>query len=61
MLFRSFSYSKSGVDKVIDYLKNQEIHHKKKTFIEEYHDFLKEFEVNFDKRYIFNPVEWIDD
>ena len=59
--YGAFSYSKSGVDKVIDYIKNQEVHHKKRTFIEEYHDFLKEFEVNFDKRYIFNPVEWIDD
>jgi len=38
---RAFSYSKSHVDNVIDYIKNQAIHHKKKTFIEEYHDLLE--------------------
>jgi putative transposase len=56
-----FSYSKSNVNDVIDYIKNQEIHHRKRTFIEEYHDFLKKFEVDFDEQYIFKPVEWIED
>ncbi len=56
--FGGFSYSKSHVDNVIDYIKNQEIHHHKKTFIEEYLEFFEKFEVPFDERYIFNPVEY---
>ena len=36
----------------------QENHHRKKTFIEEYHDFLEKFEIDFDERYIFKPIEW---
>jgi putative transposase len=54
----AFSYSKSHVDAVIDYIKHQEKHHRKKTFVEEYHEFLEKFEVDFDKRYIFKPVEY---
>ena len=56
--YGAFSYSKSGVDSVIDYIMNQELNHQKKTFIEEYHEFLKKFEVNFDERYMFTPVEY---
>ena len=56
--YGAFSYSKSHVDAVIKYIKNQEQHHKKKTFIEEYHEFLDKFEVEFDERYIFKPVEY---
>lgn len=56
--FGAFSYSKSHVDSVIDYIKTQKEHHKKATFIEEYVNFLKKFEVDFDERYIFKPVEY---
>lgn len=51
-----FSYSKSQVDHVINYIKNQEIHHRKKSFIEEYLEFLEKFEVPYDERYVFKPV-----
>jgi REP element-mobilizing transposase RayT len=54
--YGAFSYSKSELHRVINYIERQEIHHKKITFIEEYLDFLKEFEVDFDDRYIFKPV-----
>ncbi len=54
--FGGFSYAKSQVPQVIRYVKNQEEHHKKKTFIEEYIDFLDAFEVEYDKRFIFKPV-----
>jgi putative transposase len=57
--YGAFSYSKSNVDSVIDYIKNQEIHHRKRTFIEEYRDFLEKFEVDFDERYIFKSIEWV--
>ena len=56
--FGAFSYSKSHVENVIQYIKNQEEHHKRKTFIEEYLDFLEKFEVPYDERYIFNPVDY---
>ncbi len=59
--YGAFSYSKSHVDSVIEYIKNQDIHHRKKTFIEEYHDFLEKFEVDYDERYIFQPVEYNED
>lgn len=54
--YGAFSYSKSHVDSDIDYIKNQENHHKKKTFIKEYHDFLEKFDVKYDERYVFKPV-----
>jgi len=54
--YGAFSYSKSQVPSVIKYIINQEEHHRKKTFIEEYKDFLKAFEIEYDERYIFKAV-----
>ena len=54
--FGAFSYSKSHVHDVIRYIQNQEQHHKKQTFREEYIAFLKAFEVQFDERYIFKEL-----
>ncbi|MBW8051717.1 MAG: IS200/IS605 family transposase [Cytophagales bacterium] len=51
--FGAFSYSKSQRDSVIKYILNQEQHHAKKTFREEYFEFLKEFDVEYDERYVF--------
>ena len=51
--YGAFSYSKSHVDAVIDYIKNQEKHHASKTFREEYVGFLKLFEIEYDEKYIF--------
>lgn len=56
--YGAFSYSKSHVDNVIAYIRNQEEHHKRKTFMEEYYDFLEKFGVDFDERYVFKPVEY---
>ncbi|MFA5403466.1 MAG: IS200/IS605 family transposase [Ignavibacteria bacterium] len=55
--FGAFSYSISQIDDVVKYINNQERHHKKKTFLEEYLDFLKKFKVNYDERYIFKKVD----
>ena len=49
-----FSYSHSHIDKVCNYVLNQEIHHKKKTFREEYLDFLNKYEVPFEDKYLFD-------
>ena len=54
--FGGFSYAKSQVPTIIRYIQNQEEHHKKQSFIEEYLSFLEEFEIDFDERYIFKPV-----
>jgi len=48
-----FSYSHSQIDSVYQYISNQETHHKKKTFKEEYLAFLEKFDVPFDEQYIF--------
>jgi REP element-mobilizing transposase RayT len=55
--YAAFSYNKSLLPKLIDYVKNQEVHHKKKTFIEEYKEFLDAFDVEYDERYIFKELE----
>jgi putative transposase len=55
--FGAFSYSKSQIDNVVKYILNQEEHHEKQTFKEEYLDFLQKFEIEFDEKYLF---EWIE-
>jgi len=55
--FGGFSYSRSQLDKVVKYIENQEEHHKKRTFREEYIEMLKKFKVKFDDKYIFEEVE----
>ena len=55
--FGVFSYSKSQLDLVVKYILNQAEHHKKRTFREEYLDFLQRFEIDYDEKYLF---EWID-
>jgi len=54
--FGAFSYSKSHVYNVMRYIQNQENHHLKQTFLEEYTAFLKAFEIQFDERYIFKEL-----
>jgi hypothetical protein len=49
------------INNIINYIKNQEIHHRKVKYIEEYQDFIEKFEVEYDKRYIFKPVRYIED
>ncbi len=42
--YGAFSYSRSQRDSVIKYIKNQEKHHKSKTFREEYFELLRKFD-----------------
>ena len=51
-----FSYSQSQVDSVYHYILNQEMHHKKQSFREEYIDFLKKFKIEYDQQYIFQEL-----
>ncbi|MFZ1798739.1 MAG: transposase, partial [Chitinophagaceae bacterium] len=51
-----FSYGQSQVDNVYRYIQNQEEHHKKQTFLDEYRTFLKKFKIDFDEKYIFGEL-----
>ena len=48
---------KSQIDSVVKYIHNQQEHHKKTTFLNEYLQLLKSFDVAFDERYIFKLPE----
>jgi REP element-mobilizing transposase RayT len=55
--FGAFSYSRSHIDNVVHYVLNQQEHHKKKSFMEEYLEFLKKYAIDYDEKYLF---EWIE-
>lgn len=55
--YGAFSYSKSQLDAVYNYILNQKEHHKKKSFKAEYLDFLKKFNIDYNNKYLF---EWIE-
>ncbi len=55
--YGAFSYSKSQIDAVVKYILNQEEHHKQVSFKEEYLDFLKKFEIEYEERYLFDWIE----
>ncbi len=50
--YGAFSFSHSHIDKVVKYINNQEQHHKKQTFREEYMQLLKKYKVPFNEKYI---------
>ena len=52
--YGAFSYSRSQLDDVYQYIQTQAEHHKKRTFREEYVDFLKKFEIEFEERFLFD-------
>lgn len=52
-----FSYSHSHIDAVVKYILNQEKHHQKKTFRQEYDELLKKFEISFEEKYLFDFIE----
>jgi putative transposase len=52
-----FSYSHSHIDTVVKYVLNQEQHHQKKTFRQEYLEFLEKFEIPFEEKYLFQFIE----
>ena len=54
--YGAFSYSKSQIDGVVKYINNQEEHHKKQSFKDEYLEILTKFEIEFDEKYIFKEL-----
>ena len=57
--YGAFTYSRSQLKSVINYIENQKEHHKKTSFLDEFRLFLKKYEVEYDERYIFK--EPLDD
>ncbi len=55
--YGAFSYGHSQIETVYNYIKNQEEHHRKKTFRDEYLDVLRKFEIAHDEKYLF---EWLE-
>ena len=55
--FGAFSYSRNHVENVVRYINTQAEHHDKKSFKEEYLEYLKEFEIEYDEKYLFDWVE----
>jgi len=54
--YGAFSYGKSQIKNVISYIENQEKHHRKKTFKEEYIEFLQKFEIDYNEQFIFKDL-----
>ena len=55
--YGAFTYAKSQILNVANYIDNQEEHHKVKNFREEYEELLKDFGIEYDERYIFHKIQ----
>ena len=55
--YGAFSYSHSQIENVYQYILNQEEHHRKKTFKDEYIEFLQKFGIEFNEKYLF---DWLN-
>ncbi len=55
--YGAFSYGRSQLDDVYHYIKNQELHHRKRSFREEYIQLLKRFEIQYEEKYLFEFFE----
>lgn len=56
-LFGAFSYSPKDVPNVVRYIKNQEAHHSKDKFTDEYKRLLDGYEIDYDEKYLFKLEE----
>ena len=54
--FGVFSYGNSQIPDIANYIEQQKTHHEKRTFIEEYTQFLKLFEIEYNEKYIYKPI-----
>ena len=55
--YGAFSYSKSQLDRVYRYIQNQEEHHMKKTFRDEYLNILKNLEIDYNEKFLFDFLD----
>ena len=56
--YGAFSYSHSHIQNVYNYILNQEDHHKRKTFKEEYLELMKKYEIDYNENYLFKGIEY---
>ena len=56
--YGAFSYSKSQINRVARYIQNQQEHHKKRDFLNEYRKMLDSFSIDYDERYLFKAPEY---
>ena len=52
--YGAFSYARSQIQRVAAYIADQQIHHKKITFSEEYISLLNKFEIPYEPKYLFH-------
>jgi putative transposase len=52
--YGAFSISESHIDKVVQYIQNQEEHHRKITFQEEYRKLLDRYKIPYDEKYVWD-------
>ena len=50
--YGAFTYSITEKDRLIEYVKNQQVHHIRKSFMEEYIELLSEHKIDFDEKYL---------
>jgi len=55
--YGGFSYSHSHIDAVVKYINNQQMHHRKRTFRDEYQELLEKFHISFDEKYILKDID----
>ena len=55
--YGAFSYGHSQLDTIIRYIQNQERHHKRRSFRDEYLTLLKKFEIEFKEEHVFKFIE----
>jgi putative transposase len=55
--YGAFSYGHSQLDTIIRYIQNQEKHHRRRSFKEEYLAWLKKYEIAFEEKYVFEFID----
>jgi len=55
--YGAFSYGHWQLDTIINYIKNQERHHRRRSFKDEYLAWLKKFEISYEEKYVFKFIE----
>jgi putative transposase len=55
--YGAFSYSKSQVPRITHYIQDQQEHHKKQSFSEEYLSLLRIHDIDYDERFLFKPID----
>jgi putative transposase len=55
--YGAFSYGRSQIDQVYNYVMNQKKHHEERSFLEEYKLMLQKFGISYEDIYLFKPIE----